>query len=249
MAIYTILLSNLKKRKGSFISIFILILIISMTLTTVVSVITSGKERFSIANKEANSPDIINIFNKEYYSDDIKNKLEKVEEVETVETSDIISYSNFEVGDKKYSSFIFLSPYNENRNSYNLDSNNKMKEPKDGEIYLPTYFKEEFNCEVGQEITFKTEISSYKYKIADFFEDPLWGGSMMGVKRFFVNNRELSSLLKVEHDNFVKLIILDTFIKDIYKENNVNEAIKNINEETGIENLGESSYTLGQFER
>ncbi|MGL5353008.1 MAG: hypothetical protein ACRDA5_06750, partial [Clostridium sp.] len=83
MAIYTILLSNLKKRKGSFISIFILILIISMTLTTVVSVITAGKERFSNANKEAKSPDITNIIEKEYYSEDIKNKLEEVEEVKT----------------------------------------------------------------------------------------------------------------------------------------------------------------------
>lgn len=194
MAIYTILLSNLKKRKGSFISIFILILIISITLTTVVSVITSGKERFSIANKEAKSPDIINIVNKDYYSNDIKNKLEEVEEVETIEVSEVISYNNLEIGDKKYPNYIFLSPYNENRNSYNLDrDSNKMKEPKDGEIYLPIYFKEEFNCESGQEITFKTEKGNFKYKIADFFEDPLWGGSMMGVKRLFINNNELMS--------------------------------------------------------
>ncbi|MBU3136256.1 ABC transporter permease [Clostridium gasigenes] len=252
MAIYTIVLSNLKKRKGSFISIFILILIISMTLSTVVSVIISGKERFSIANKEAKSPDIINIINKEYYSDHIKTKLEGAEEVKTVEESEIISYSNLEIGDKKYSSQISLAAYDGNRNSYSLDrdkDSKKMKEPKDGEIYLPTYFKEEFNCEIGQEITFKTEKSFYKYKIADFFEDPLWGSNMMGMKLLYINNKELSNLLKVESKAFEHFIIIDTFIKAEYKEKNINDAINNINKETGIENLGLTSYTLAQFEK
>ncbi|NKF07170.1 FtsX-like permease family protein [Clostridium gasigenes] len=249
MAIYTILLSNLKKRKGSFISIFILVLIISMTLSTVVSVVISGKERFSIANKEANSPDITNMINKEYYSTDIKTKLEEQEEVKTVEESEIISYSNLQIGEKKYPNFIFLTDYKPNRNSYNLDrNNNKMKEPKDGEIYLPIYFKEEFSCEIGQEIIFKTEECDYKYKIADFFEDPIYGSSNIGIKRFFINNNELSQLLKVESKGFEHFIIVDTFINDNYKEKNINEAINNINKETGLENFGLVSYTLGQYE-
>ena len=60
-----------------------------------------------------------------------------------------------------------------------------MKEPKDGEIYLPSYFKDEFSCKVGRKLLCKTEEGDYKYKIADFFEDPLYGSSNIGSKTIF----------------------------------------------------------------
>lgn len=164
MAIYTILLSNLKNRKGSFISIFILVLIISMAVSTVLSAIICGKERFLVANNEANSPDIINTISKDMYSVDIKNKLEDADEVKAVEESEIISYSNLKIGDKKCTMDIFLAPYEPKQHSYKLDSNNnRMNYPKEGEIYLSSYFKDEFNCKVGMEITLQTEEGDYIY--------------------------------------------------------------------------------------
>lgn len=250
MAIYTILLSNFKKRKGSFISIFILVLIVSMTVSTILSAIISGKERFAVANNEANSPNIINTVLKDMHNSDMKNKLEETQEVKYVEESEFISYLNLKIGDKKYANDIFLSSYEPKQHSYKLESNNnRMNLPKEGEIYLPSYFKDEFDCKVGMEITLQTEEGDYIYKITDFFEDPVYGSRNIGIKRFFMNQNDFSQLSKLKVKEFKNLIQINTFISDSYKDKDINKAIYNLNQKTGIEKYGEICFNLGTFEK
>lgn len=248
MAIYTILLSNFKKRKGSFISIFIFILIISISVTTVLSAIIAGKERFSVANDEANSPDILNIILKEQYNIDMKNNLENLEEVDYVEEYGVIYYFDLEIEGKKCMKDISLGTYEPNKHSYKLENNNRIKTPKEGEIYISSYFKDEFNCEVGMEITFKTEKGDYIYTVVDFFEDPFYGQTNTGIKRFLMNENDFRELSKVKAKEFQQYIQMNTFINDSYKID-INESIYNINEETGVQKYGMLCNTIGTFEK
>ena len=68
MALWSVICANIKKKKGSFIGVFILIFIISVTVTSILSSYLSGYERYDIAAKEENAPDIINVvYEKDYY--------------------------------------------------------------------------------------------------------------------------------------------------------------------------------------
>ena len=75
----------MKKMKGSFIGIFILMFIISVTVTSILSVYLSGYERYDIACKAENAPDIINIVFEKDYDEVYEEKLKLQEEVKAVE--------------------------------------------------------------------------------------------------------------------------------------------------------------------
>ncbi len=249
MAIWTILVANIKKRKGSFASIFILIAIISIVVSTVLSSIICGKKSFENANKEANSPEIMNFVLKKNYDANMKKTLEKQDEISKVEENDVIGYENLIIGDKEDKSIVFLCSYEPEMHSYKLQSNNnKTVIPNKGEIYLPYIFKDEFKCKVGMNIEFKTEKGDYSYKVADFFEDPIYGSKEIGIKRFLMNPSDFSEISKLEAKEFKPFISMNTFINDSYKNQNISKVIYNVNQKTGIEKYGAICSVLKTYE-
>lgn len=248
MAILTIVLSNLRKRKGSFISIFILVLIITMATTTILSTSISGKERFDISNKEANSPDIVNFIANDLYNPEMKNKVLKQDEVEDVEEIEVIQYDNLTIANKDINYMILIGSYDENKNVYKSESNNKkLKEPKEGEIYLPLVFKDLDNCKRGTNINLKTEKGDIIYKVADFFEDPVYGSEGIGIKRVFINENDFNKISEMKAKEFTTKIQFNTFIKDSYKEKDIDKTVYNINKNTELNSYGESSFTIEIF--
>lgn len=75
MAIWTILLSNFRKKKGSLVSICILVFIIAAALSTILNTSNSAVERLYEANKNAKSPQIVNMMTTDFYDKDMNEKI------------------------------------------------------------------------------------------------------------------------------------------------------------------------------
>ena len=149
MALWSVICANMKKKKGSFIGIFILMFIISVTVTSILSAYLSGYERYDIAAKEENAPDIINVIEEKYYDSTYEEKLKSQYEVEEVEDVKGVLYKNYlSIKDKEFRSSIFIYKYEPDMFSNELENENRNEVPKEGEVYLSKFFKDKYNCTI-----------------------------------------------------------------------------------------------------
>ena len=195
MALWSVICANMKKKKGSFIGIFILMFIISVTVTSILSVYLSGYERYDIACKAENAPDIINIVFEKDYDEVYEEKLKLQEEVKAVENIKGMRYKcGLNIKGKELSSSILMFAYEPEIFSNELENGYRMDIPKEGEIYLPKFFKEKYNCTIGDELTFVSEDKECTFTISDFFEDTTFGTSVIGRKRVYINPSDFEEL-------------------------------------------------------
>ena len=237
MALWSVICANMKKKKGSFIGIFILMFIISVTVTSILSVYLSGYERYDIACKAENAPDIINIVFEKDYDEVYEEKLKLQEEVKAVENIKGMRYKcGLNIKGKELSSSILLFAYEPEIFSNELENGYRMDIPKEGEIYLPKFFKEKYNCTIGDELTFVSEDKECTFTISDFFEDTTFGTSVIGRKRVYINPSDFEELYDSNNKEFAHISALYTMLKDEYKGQG--KVIKDINKATSIQKYG-----------
>ena len=237
MALWSVICANMKKKKGSFIGIFILMFIISVTVTSILSVYLSGYERYDIACKAENAPDIINIVFEKDYDEVYEEKLKLQEEVKAVENIKGMRYKcGLNIKGKELSSSILMFAYEPEIFSNELENGYRMDIPKEGEIYLPKFFKKKYNCTIGDELTFVSEDKECTFTISDFFEDTTFGTSVIGRKRVYINPSDFEELYDSNNKEFAHISALYTMLKDEYKGQG--KVIKDINKATSIQKYG-----------
>ncbi|SFU87411.1 ABC-type transport system, involved in lipoprotein release, permease component, partial [Clostridium sp. DSM 8431] len=245
MALWSVICANIKKKKGSFIGVFILMFIISVTITSILSAYLSGYERYDIASKAENAPDIINVIFEKDYDKTFENKLKLQQEVEEVENIKGMRYKrDLNINCKEFSSSILIFVYEPKTFSNKLENGDRMNIPKEGEIYLPKFFKEKYNCTIGDELTFASEDKEWTFTISDFFEDTTFGTSVMGRKRVYINPSDFEKLYDSNNKEFAHISALYTMLKDEYKGQG--EVIKDINKATSIQKYGESGTVFAE---
>lgn len=247
MAIWTILLSNFRKKKGSLVSICILVFIIAAALSTILNTSNSAVERLYEANKNAKSPQIVNMMTTDFYDKDMNEKIKNAKEVERIEEIPALVFKDIKIGNTKDQKTKILIPYEPKKHSYELENGDKYKDIKKGEIYLPFYFKDKCGCKVGTTVNILAGNNTYSFKVADFFEDPYYGSYMVGTKRIYLNKDDFDILRNTKAKEFNEEIIINTFLKNEYKGTNLDKSIYNLNKEVKIAKYGMDYDTFPVF--
>ena len=245
MELWSVIWANMKKKKGSFIGIFILMFIISVAVTSILSAYLSGNERYDIASKAENAPDIINVVFEKDYDKTYEEQLKLQDEVKAVENIKGMRYKrDLTIKGKEFSSSILMFAYEPEIFSNELENGDRMSIPKEGEIYLPKFFKEKYNCTIGDELTFVSEDKECTFTISDFFEDTTYGTSVMGRKRVYINPSDFEEIYDSNNKEFSHISALYTMLKDEYKGQG--KVIKDINKATSIQKYGESCTVFAE---
>lgn len=219
MEIFTLLKANMLKKKGAFISIMILMLLITAMMISVISVKYNYNKAIDNSFDTLGS-DVLVMIRKNNLSDELLSSVENHEYVEKVNKHYSIGSSHAIYNGWKDNNGYFLRELPENIKVYNEKANGFIKEKiiiNPGEIYLPLGSKDKIKCELGNsiEIVFTNEISK-TFKIAGFVEEPFHGASTIGWKQVFVNSDDLVELEnKIGEDkkNFY-FYVLEIFKKD-----------------------------------
>lgn len=242
MAILTLMLGNIKKKKGNFISIFILILIITTSLISITSSIINGRNRFKESCKECNSPDAFNRVEVSDYSKAANEKLLKDKSIKDITSTMTIKYSGLKIKNKIYPNSFYLSSTSDTKERFKLEDKSTIKDIKKGEIYFPEYFKSDYNCKIGDIINIKTSKTNLKLKISGFFEDPLLGSNLIGTKRALISDEDLDTLSNIKSSE-----VRNVYLINIYLNHNVKDASKTldrVNKDTHLDSYGyESNFT------
>lgn len=255
MEIITILKANIRRQKGSFFGIFILMLIVSMALTAVLTVSLNSQKSDEEALEQAGFGDMLVLLkgSKETYEELIQ-QVEEQGEVERVLITSALAGDFLDINGENESNSVMMAGYSTsglNYRIFNEEGTGYQEEPeglKTGEMYVPISYRTLYGCETGDKITLNMEGESTAYTIKGFFEDPFMGSSMMGVKTVLINDADLEKMLQScregrSGNSFAEAVMLNIFQKES-SDLSYLRFQQELNKDTGVE--GYAWLSLGK---
>lgn len=251
MALFAILKSNLRSKKGNFISIFIFVFIIALSLTTIISVNQGTLRRLNKAGNQAKVADIVSFTPSDKLTPDMIQGIKKTDGVTEVEIQPSIISSKMTIRGKTTGSMVFMVSYDKKQHPYQIFNagmtgflQGTKTEPGVGEVYLPVSLHNMYDCGIGDSMKIETGEGTREYRIAGFVEEPFIGSGVIGVKEIFLNQEDLASLISMEDGKE----LLDFSIVDIMLDKNrhISNIMKELNTNTGLVSI--STYTMTKEE-
>ena len=212
--ILTVIKGNFRKNKGSFISVAILMFVVSVALTTAFSVIINTNKRDKEQMDAGGLGNIMAAIDYEYqgqtmeeyyaYCDELANKMLAVDGVERIDQIPTVIMNIEDVNGGDGNGSVFVYDYKSEYLTYNIydENDNLLSDFKlnEGEIIVPVSFKSLYNTEIGDQVTLnlhgwdEKEENHFTYKIAAYMEDPYMGSSVMGIKTLLLCEDDIASL-------------------------------------------------------
>lgn len=204
MEIKTLLKAGLKKHKGTLSGIFILTFLAAAALSTVLTVwinsnkyIRSEMERAGFGEITAwisGAEDVVNL----------TESIKALSEIEQVEIQSLI-YSDYIINGQESDSEGQLITYVSQEHRYRFFMDNLSgytDEPEEilqGEVYVSPSMISMFGVDIGDKITFPIARAGKNLilTVKGFYEDPLMGSSMIGMKGFLISEADRTSALSI----------------------------------------------------
>ena len=165
MDILTLLRANIKRKKGTFLGIVLLMIIVSMFLTTIYSVKKNVRKSVDDAYEEANAANLMMNITNERLSDELLQKVKDHPLVDHVATSDAVLMRRHFVKDKEDNQSWLIVPLNDVvTKQFKDDFSGYLDEVRpisENGIYLVQGIATNDGCKVGDDLRFETKSGEY----------------------------------------------------------------------------------------
>ncbi|HCW04250.1 MAG TPA: ABC transporter permease [Clostridium sp.] len=205
--ITTVIKGNIRKNKGVYIGIFLLMMLVSITFYSIITFYINSNKRVE-EGMEANGfgdmlaalrPDM-ELKKLQIEPETIANNIRSCEDVSEVKLSDVIyTMVNDCNGHSSKNNVFILSQDDKSIHYTQYDEKGKVinKKLEQGELSVPTSYIEMYNCKIGDTIVLGNDNNSRSYKVASYFEDPYMGASLMGVKTILTSEESFKEMLDI----------------------------------------------------
>ncbi len=250
MYILTVLKANVKHKKGVFLGIVLLMIIISMSLTVVLNVQENCVRSIENAHDLAGTGNFMVTIGGRQFTQDLKNSVENHEMVDRV-----VDYHAI-VSDKE-----ILKDY-ENNNSWMIiklrDSVKLLNERlngyedttpalKRGEIYVTQGILNTMNGKIGDKIKVTTLGGEYELTIKGAVLEPICGASVMGWKIVYISDEDFETMYHEAKAAETETTIGDAHVLLVYQDKDshlsTSKFMRQVNLDTGIVDKGYSALT------
>lgn len=197
MEILTLLKSNIRHRKGSFVSIIILMLIVSMSFAAVFSIKDNCINGINEVHKYINSSNLTVLIDNQLLTDDLLASIEEHSSVKDVKVKEAVLTFGSEHGENKNVNPALLEKYSEEYRLLNeklTGYEENVPELKKGEIYVSQGVGTKLRCDIGDRIKINTVGGEEYFTIKGFVVEPLWGSMNMGIKEVFISDEDFLRL-------------------------------------------------------
>ena len=197
MEIKTLLKSNLKSHRGTVLGVFVLLLLVSLSLETVLTVWNNSSRYVDSEMDRLGYGDITAWVSGLSDVAPLAEEISALDKVESVGAQSLL-FSEYEIGDQESDSegqLITYDPENYPYKFFTDDLSDYREAPSEiarGEVYVSASMASMFGVQVGDTITFPIARSGedVTFTVVGFFEDPFMGSSMIGMKGFLVNGQD-----------------------------------------------------------
>lgn len=254
----TLLKADFKRHKGSLTGVFLLILLAGAALGTVLTVwISSGKYvngEMERAGFGALTAWVSNVADMESLSGSI----EELEEVEGVDTQDII-FSDYSVNNQESDSKGQLIPYSPEQTRYKfftVDFSSYQEEAPEvlpGEVYVSPSMVSMFDIQAGDEISFPIARAGRNLvlTVKGFYEDPFMGSSMIGMKGFLISGDDYTRALQLIQETGIDALARSGAMLHIFQKEGsvitISDLNNLLNEYTSLPQYTEFVHSAGSM--
>ena len=201
MRYFTLIKANFRSKKGTFIGVGILIFIITVCLCAVINIFENASDFEERELERIGYGDISYWVADSSDVERLKAQIEALDEVEKVEVQAEL-FVVYSVNGIKSSSSAFGIAYEEGERGFHIYNddlsgiNTQPAAPEEGEVYVSPSFQSLYNAGIGDnvDIHITGEADARPYRIAGYFEDPVAGSSIMGLKSILFNEKDLKDL-------------------------------------------------------
>ena len=257
MDILTLLRANIKRKKGTFLGIVLLMIVVSMFLTTIYSVKKNVTRSIDDAYEEAKAANLMMNITNERLSDELLQSVKDHPLVDHVSTSEAVLMRSHFIKDKEDNESWLIVPLNEvvtkQFNDDFSDYLDKVRPISPEGIYLVQGIATDEGCKVGDNLRFKTRSSEYTLKIEGFVVEPVNGSAMVGWKTVYVApetfEKITSDVNAVDDSEVAGRVTIVYIYKSADCEMSDGEFARTIHRDTGIQDYAYASATMAQMKR
>lgn len=253
---YILLLrKNIKKQKGVFCGMLILVFIITMALCAVLTIGENSKVYEREQLDRVGYGDVTSWLMEQPGLDELIRQIQGMSGTDKISRQKIRS-APYKVGGKLNENGGWLAVYEpENYNYYIYNENltgiqKNAKELKEGEMYVPPSFSTLYGVKIGDqvEIQIAGEKKTESFTIKGFFEDPFMGSAMMGMKTMLISRTSMEKIGQEALAAGEASTVIDGEMLHIYQKpddgQTTNEFLMELNENTDIR-----QYTYGTYQK
>lgn len=197
MEILTLLKANIRYRKGTFFSLFTLMLIIVTAMTAIFNASDNENQAVEQALQRIHAGDLVVFIHESSYTDELQASLLAQDTVENLMAIPAFwTVSSEANGTKSYETAFLrkLTPdyriLNENLTAHEKETPSLDK----GEIYVPLGVRSKYSCEIGDTIHYTTTFGEYDFVVKGFIEEPNNGSATMGWKQIFISDSDFAQI-------------------------------------------------------
>ncbi len=220
-----VLLSNLKKHKGSLIGIFLLMLLLSIAFATVLTVWANSSTYIKEQIQRSGFGDLTAWVSGVSQISQLADNIESLEEVERAEIQQLI-FSNYIMDNQESDSEGQLIVYQPEEKRYRFFTENLSgyKEAPikiaENEIYVSPSMISMFNIQVGDEIVFPIARAGKNmvFTVKGFYEDPFMGSSMIGMKGFLISEEDYHTACDMLQHAGIDALARDGYMLHIFSK-------------------------------
>ncbi len=258
MEIITLLKANLTHKKGSFISILVLILIIATVLTSVLSIKNNMNTRAKEAHKAIDTGDLVLYIENKQLTKEMVEKVRACNTVANLRIENVMHIHSTYLNGKELSVNIFIQSFDADNYPYKLfdtDGTHFVKEKvplKTNEVLLPISMKDTYNCKQGDTLSIDIGTQKLDLQIKGYIEEPMAGSDVMGMKNLVVSQtlyNKIRTLSNIETKPVNKYIwdgkLVHIFANKEYL-NKLDQVSNEINDASNIISLSFTSMTKEQ---
>ena len=242
-----IIRAGVKRNKGSFLGIGILLLLAALSLTAVLMTVLAGNSYIRDEMERAGFGDLT-----AWASDvpDIEFLMESIREQEGVESAEAqrLIFSEYEANGVESDSQGQMIPWTLSGSRYRFFQNNLSgyreapEEIGEQEVYVSPSMKSMMDLEPGDMVTLSIARGgrTISLTVAGYYEDPFMGSSMIGMKGFLISEKTYEEIGSVIEETGMDALARDGFMIHIQAEDGI--TVSEVNRIL-VENTPLSMYT------
>ena len=253
MEIWTMLKANIKHKKGTFISIVIMMILISMSLTAIISVSDNADKSVEKAYEQVNAGELTFFIKEKDLSQKLLDSVKNHNTVDTVKSYEAVCSEMVEVNGNEDGNSWFLQKLRKEYRIQDKDLSGYAEETPDlkkGEIYVPQGIITKLKCNIGDTVKITTISGTYRFKIKGAVVEPVNGASVMGWKQVFISDEDFEQIRAdvgqvEEEEKCGRFQVVQVYKSDACDLKD-NEFKRQLNLDTGIIDYAQGSLTKAQ---
>ncbi|MCI7767235.1 MAG: FtsX-like permease family protein [Oscillospiraceae bacterium] len=243
MEILTLLYANIRHKKGAFLSVILLMIIITLSFSVTVSNNDNVSDGIIRAYTAADTGDFAAFISESELDDEMLNSLSENDNTERIRDKRAMAMLSYKIGEREGRAPYFLLKWERSLPVFDEKLRDFISSPEDlaeGEIYVPAAMKTVYGCHIGSEISVNTRLGEEQFTIKGFVEDPFLGSMSIGIKQLFISEKDFERLYSENTDgeNAAFSLLFPCRIIHIFKSDNsglsVTEFKKELNRDCQI---------------